>query len=433
MLVGTAWENITPDHPLPLMGQMYERIAEYTRDPLTANAVVFDDGRRRVAVVSVDVCVLADEFLRSVQEACSRAHAITAEDVIIAATHTHVGPLTTDRFIGTADSDYMAKLHAHLVSAVGRALADCEECELFTGAGYAEQMGWNRRGMRRDGSCHMYWGSWKEDFVRLEGPRDGQVPVLFARKVDGPIKVVVTSFATHPNSLEHGTFYSADVPGEVRRVLRGALGEDVGVVYLTGAAGNTAPSIMENNPDHRQPWRNESGVVRSGWYLGGEILKVIAQQIDPMAEPVVHHAWAQLDIPMREWDSWCDPADYTGGMREYFEDSRKRWAEIMAESNPVPVRVHAVRVGDAAICFNPAELYVEFGLAIKQRSPAQVTLVSELSDGYCGYVPIPEGIRHGGYSAASSSNTRLLPEAGWMIVEETARLLDKVFDGAEQK
>lgn len=168
-------------------------------------------------------------------------------------------------------------------------------------------------------------------------------------------------------------------------------------------------------------------MVRSGWYLGGEILKVIARQIEPMTSPVVRHAWTQLDIPIREWDSWYDPTDYAGGTREHFEDSRNRWAEIMQENNPEPVRVHALRVGDAAICTNPAELYVELGLAIKERSPARVTLISELSDGYCGYVPIPESIRHGGYSAASSSNTRLVPEAGWMIVEETGRLLDTIF------
>jgi hypothetical protein len=95
----------------------------------------------------------------------------------------------------------------------------------------------------------------------------------------------------------------------------------------------------------------------------------------------------------------------------------------------VAIRLHALRIGDAAICFNPAELYVEFGLAIKQRSPAKVTLVAELSDGYCGYVSTPEAIRHGGYSAASASHTRLIPEGGWMMVETTEQLLIQAFAG----
>jgi hypothetical protein len=289
-------------------------------------------------------------------------------------------------------------------------------------------MGWNRRGMRRDGSCHMYWGSWKADFVGLEGPRDGEVGVIWASKANGDVKVVIPSFATHPNCVEGESYYSADLPGQVRRVLRATLGEGVGVVYLTGAAANTAPSIMENNPQNQQPWRGESGLVRSGLYLGGEILKVMASQTTAMADPCLRHEQTELRLPMREWDTWADLSEFGGAMRDYFEQSRADWPTLLAEDNPVPVRLHVIRLGDAVICCNPAELYVEFGLAIKKHSPASVTLIAELSDGWCGYVPTPEAIRHGGYSATTNRYTRLIPEAGWMMMERTHELLNKVFE-----
>jgi hypothetical protein len=289
-------------------------------------------------------------------------------------------------------------------------------------------MGWNRRGMRRDGSCHMYWGSWREDFVGIEGPRDGEVGVIFARRADGQVKAVVTSFSTHPNCVEGESFYSADLPGQVRKVLRGALGEEVGVVYLTGAAADTAPSIMENNPENIQPWRGETGLVRSGLYLGGEILKVIAGQVTPMQHLDVHHTQVRIDIPMRQWDAWADLSEFRGGMVEFFENSRADWPRLLQEANPVPVPLHVLRLGEAAICFNPSELYVQFGLAMKKDSPARVTLIAQLTNGYCGYVPTPEAIRHGGYSATSASHTRLVPEAGWMMVENTQQLLAQAFD-----
>jgi len=44
-----------------------------------------------------------------------------------------------------------------------------------------------------------------------------------------------------------------------------------------------------------------------------------------------------------------------------------------------------------------------------------------------GYVPTPEAIRHGGYSATAASHTRLIPEAGWIMVETTQQLLTKTF------
>ncbi len=265
-------------------------MAEYIRDPLTANAVVFDDGIKRVAVISVDVCLLPDKIVRSLQQACASTGDIDAESILIAATHTHVAPCTTERLAGAPDPGFLDRLETAVAQSVSRAIDDLEEVELFSGAGYLDQMGWNRRGMRRDGSCHMYWGSWKEDFVGSEGPRDGEVGVLVARKANGAIKAVISPFSTHPNCVENESFYSADLPGQVRRVLRGALGEQVGVVYLTGAAGNTAPSIIENNPQNLQPWRKEEGLVRSGLNLGGEILKVIANQINPISNPVLQHA-----------------------------------------------------------------------------------------------------------------------------------------------
>lgn len=427
MLTGTAWEEITPDHPLPLLGQMHVRLGQRTRDPLTVNAVAFADGDQRLALVSIDVCLLPDALVRNLQQACSMATGLPPTAIILAATHTHVAPCTTDDLVGAADPAFLQHLEQAIVTAVQRALADLEPTTLYAGRGYLEQMGWNRRGMRRDGSCHMYWGSWKDDFVGLEGPRDGEVGVIWATNAAGQVKVVIPSFATHPNCVEGESYYSADLPGQVRRVLRATLGETVGVVYLTGAAANTAPSIMENNPKNEQPWRGESGLVRSGLYLGSEILKVITSQTSPMVAPILRHEQMELQLPMREWDTWADLSEFGDAMRVYFEESHADWPRLLREDNPVPVRLHVVRLGDAVICCNPAELYVEFGLAIKQRSPARVTLIAELSDGWCGYVPTPEAIRHGGYSAATNRYTRLIPEAGWIMTETTHQLLNRLF------
>ena len=427
MRAGTAWQEITPDRPLPLLGQMHVRLGQFKHDPLTVNAVVFADGQQRVAIVSIDVCLLPDALATAWQHSCAAATGLAEKDIILVATHTHVAPCTTNALYGEVDPTFLQELETAIIHAVERAIADLEPVQLHAGRGYLEQMGWNRRGMRRDGSCQMYWGSWQEDFVGLEGPRDGEVGVVWAARPDGQVKVVIPSFATHPNCVEGESFYSADLPGQVRNVLRSALGDEVGVVYLTGAAANTAPSIMENNPHNRQPWRGESGLVRSGLYLGGEILKVIAAGTEPTTDPIIRHATSELHLPMREWEPWADLSAFSGPMLDYFERSRADWPRLLREDNPVRVRLHVLRLGEAAICFNPAELYVEFGLAIKEQSPARVTLIAELSDGWCGYVPTPEAIRHGGYSAAPNRYTRLIPEAGWIIVATTHQLLAQAF------
>ena len=427
MRVGTAWREITPQEPIPLGGQMHVRLGERTRDLLTVNAAAFAGSGERLVLVSCDLCLLPEAFVEETKKACARAYDLDADRLLIACTHTHVAPVTVDWLPGAVKPWFMEHLREAIAEAVGAALADLEKAQLHAGSGYLQQMGWNRRGLRRDGTAEMYWGSWREDFAGIEGERDGQVPVIFARRTDGSIKLVLPSFSTHPNCVEGECYYSADLPGEVRRVLRADLGEDVGVVYLTGAAGDTAPSIMEDNPDNRQPWRGEEGLKRSGRYLGGEILKVIAESVDPMPNQDLALRQEILQIPLRPWPEDFDPQQLSPGFREFFAQSHAEWPGRMAKESPVAVPVSVLRLGGAAICTNPSELYCHFGLKIKENSPAAVTAVAELVDGCAGYIPTPDAIERGGYSAYPGRQCQLAPDAGDRIVEATQRMLAEVF------
>lgn len=435
MLTGSATADITPAEMLDLLGQLHVRKARYARDPLTANTVVFRQGETTLAIVSADICLLPDEFVRETQKACEAATGVPAGHVMIHSTHTHVAPCTLDSIPGEVSVPYMTGLRAAIVRAVAAAIADLEETDLFAGEGRVEQMGWNRRGLHPDGRCDMYHGSWNKDFAGIEGPRDGAVPVILARRKNGVVKSIVTGFASHPNCLEGESFYSADFPGEARRFVRenlGGPGHAAGIVYLTGAAGDTAPSIMENNPHAIQPWRGEEGARRSGAYLGGEVLRVIWENTRPLAapmrEPALRIASETLRVPIRPWPAGFSPEKQVASeaMRNYYLAERAIWDGVLAQRE-AEVRINVLRIGDAAICTNPAELYCRLGHEIKQGSPARVTMIAELTDGYCGYVPTRDAFARGGYSAWPSRTAKLPEQAGEMIVDASRRLLQKAF------
>jgi hypothetical protein len=88
------------------------------------------------------------------------------------------------------------------------------------------------------------------------------------------------------------------------------------------------------------------------------------------------------------------------------------------------VEIAALALGDAAIVSNPAELFVEFGMEIRRRSPFHTTLVAELANGYCGYVPTKAAFERGGYETHRTVYTsRLVKDAGQRIVDASlARL-----------
>jgi hypothetical protein len=60
--------------------------------------------------------------------------------------------------------------------------------------------------------------------------------------------------------------------------------------------------------------------------------------------------------------------------------------------------------------------------APRRRSPAEVTAIAQLTDGFSGYCPTIAALRGGGYSAEAIFWCRLEPEAGYKIVERSARL-----------
>lgn len=428
MRIGTAWTDITPDKPIHIGGQLHERIGEYTHDPLTVNAVAFECGDTRVVLVSCDLLFLPDDFIRDVQRRCEAKPGIPAESVIIACTHTHVAPCTIDDLPGEVSAEYMDDLRAKLVGVVGCALDDVEEAAVYAVTGFLDELGFNRRGLHADGSVDMYHGVWNEDFAGLEGPRDGGLPLIFARRPNGAVKVVIPSFATHPTSFEGDRFYSADLVGSLRAFLRQNLGEQVGVVYLTGAAGDTAPLDIEHDRERSRPWYGEEGWRRCGEYLGGEVLRLI-EAANPMPNPVLRLEQAVVEIPIRPYPDDFDPEKLSWG-REYFGRARQDWPRMLREDSPVDVRLNVLRIGDAAICTNPAELYVEHGLAIRRASPARVTLIAELADGYVGYVPTKGAFRRGGYSVWPAETSRLAEDAGEIIVETTGALLEGTFGNA---
>jgi hypothetical protein len=321
---GFASVEYTPELGLELQGQMTRRVATEVRDPLSANAMALRQNDLTVVLITLDICTLDEQFVRETQRIFEKQNNISAAHLLIHATHTHVAPAIHD-LIGEGETNpaFVLRLQEKLLEAAASAIKNLEPVQLFTSCGTLEKMGWNRRAVFEDGTAKMYGHSEMPGFAGMEGPRDPQLPVLFAKNELGKIIGVLVNFASHPNCIEGESRYSADLPGEARRLISQAL-DGAKVLYLTGAAGNTAPSILDPvaNP---QPWRGEEGLVRSGRYLAGEALKTIAETIEPMDNPQLRIQQTTLDIPLKPWpsesDSWFPQGK--GAAEIYYERSKK--------------------------------------------------------------------------------------------------------------
>ena len=90
-------------------------------------------------------------------------------------------------------------------------------------------------------------------------------------------------------------------------------------------------------------------------------------------------------------------------------------------SNTQDAEVHVLRIGDIAVCTNPFELFLDFGVQMKSRSPALQTFVIQLVHG-AGYLPTADAVRGGGYSAIVQSS-EVGPEGGQVLADKSVEMI----------
>ena len=90
-----------------------------------------------------------------------------------------------------------------------------------------------------------------------------------------------------------------------------------------------------------------------------------------------------------------------------------------------PVEIHVVRLGDLVVCTNPFELYCEYGIRIKARSPATQTFIVQMS-GFGSYLPTERAQVAGGYSAIPQSSI-IGPAGGQLLVDKTVDIVNGLF------
>jgi len=430
---GAATRTINPNLGDDIAGQLHRRFCEYIRDDLEANFLYLTDGQEQVLLISLDLATVpGTPWTRETCALLGTQLRLPERNVIMFCTHTHTGPDVLGLLHDSAPSvAYLARLRAALLEGAAEATSSAQPARVGWALGRAH-IGYNRRLCWADGSHSMYGDATRPDFTGLEGPDDPEHGVLFVVDEDGRYLALAHNNCCHATCVENGNFASADFPGEARRLIREALHPQLPVLYLQGASGDVSPWNQLNRKHHD----GERRLREIGAMLAGETLRLLAEA-EPIREVVLRHTYEDLEVAVRL--PTPEALQRALATREKGEEKAGRWAyvldvcgvlrlqeEFAADPRDV-LPVHAVRVGEWAMITNPCELYCQFGLDIKRRSPAEVTAVTQLADGRGGYCPTIYGVMGGGYSGEAIHWARLEPYAGYKLVETSARLLNALW------
>ena len=98
--------------------------------------------------------------------------------------------------------------------------------------------------------------------------------------------------------------------------------------------------------------------------------------------------------------------------------------QVTYTGKTLSLEVQAFRLSsDVAVVCLPAEVFVELGLAIKQVSPFQTTLVIELCNDNPAYIPTKKAFAEGSYETV---NSRVQSGGGEKMVELAIKLLKEL-------
>jgi hypothetical protein len=237
---------------------------------------------------------------------------------------------------------------------------------------------------------------------------------------------------------------SADFWYDARELLREKYGADLYVLPLVGASGDQSPHLMYNKGAEAAMRRRRDLSTRQE--IARRILRAV-EDVFELARNDIHSALPFQHrverIPLPVWKVSDERYAQARARYEAGEDKtdqlsspeyiRWRVSRTMtaryAHQKQDPyyqAELHLLRLGELAVATNPFELYTDYGVRIKARSPAVQTCVVQLTAGCAAYLPTERAVRGGGYSARIDDGV-VGPEGGTVLVNETTRVLKKMW------
>ena len=453
MMSGFAEIDVTPEFGMEQPGGYGKSFHKTLHDPCKVRAVVFKDGKQRVALVGIDALMIDRSFVLSVREKVEKRCGILAESILISATHSHSSGPTgmvqpgqydhASNFVKTlayekssaADPKYLASLEKKMVDVICQANDSLDESVLGVGVGIEDNVAFNRRFRMKNGLTYTHPRPGNPDIVKPAGPVDPEVGVIGVWNKEGKCTGCIVNFACHATTNPGGI--SANWIYYLEQTIRGAMGDDCVVIFLPGASGDIT------QVDNLSPYKNLAGEDWArfvGAQVGAEAVKVLLSMPRGVMLPIdtrseVLKIKRRVPNPKRVAESVeivkKSPSE-VGSTEWAFAKEIVLLDAIIKKEPTDQVEVQTIQVGPAIFITNPAEFFCEYGLDIKNQSPFAFTFPVSLTNGCVGYVPTEEafGPYGGGYETRLTSYSNLEIKAGRKMVQTGVKLANQMKPGS---
>lgn len=434
---GAAIVDISPPKfPVRVNGMFTERTADKAVDPLTARALVLDDGTTRLVLCVVDSCMVPRDLIDAAKKQASEATGIPTDRMMVSATHTHSAPSAMGCLGSRVDPDYAAFLPGKIAAAIVAAAQNLQPAR----AGWTAVDDWehthNRRWIRRPDRvlndpfgeptvrANMHPGHQSPDVTGPSGPVDPQISLLAVETADGRPLALMANYSMH---YQGSPLLSSDYFGRFAIHLGRMLGADDKFVGMMSQG--TSGDLWSG--DYSQP-------AKPGLDYD-TFAKEIATRVAAACRNIEWHttlplAAAETTLTLEYRTPNEVRLNWARGVQTALGDKLPQsQPEIYAleaihlhERQRTELKLQALRIGDFGIAALPNEVFCLTGLKLKARSPFPITMNVSLANGAEGYIPPPEQHALGGYTTWPARTAGLETGAEPKITAALLGLLEKV-------
>lgn len=425
-----------------MAGHFYEVPSEGIHDPLRTKAIVLEQGDEKFAMAFSDVVSMVPEVSQEVRSRFSQIGGLPVSNVMVAASHSHTGPLfgnvVRDFYHRRAiaehgeDSREQVDYSKFLVTKVVEALEEANNSLRPAGLSFVSAhrggISFNRRYHMRDGTVRFNPGQLNPDILRPAGPIDPEISSLILSDADrNQILGGLTVFACHTDTLG-GTLYSADYPFFIQEQLREEFGADFVSAFALGTAGDinhidTTKEGPRKGLEVTERIGNTIGQViarryGSGAFINEPSLAVVTRTLDiPLQSPTeAQLKKARRNLPLLDQKdvNFMDVVDAVKTLT--IEGRGGSW---LADLQVLRIDSKTALVG------LPGEIFADLGLDIKEKSPFENTIVASLANDGLSYIPTQQAFAEGSYEV---TNSCVIPGSGERLADAAAELLEEAYE-----
>jgi hypothetical protein len=241
-------------------------------------------------------------------------------------------------------------------------------------------------------------------------------------------------------SVEGQLYLSADFWHDARTLLRERFATNLFVLPLTGASGDQSPHIQVGKRSEASMLERRQLSPRQE--IARRVVRAVADVEDAARASIRSEVWFDhrvKSVPLPVWKVSDQRFAESSAIVKAGKDNLKnltspdyiQWRvsrtmvaryELQKTEPFYRAEIHALRLDDLAIVTNPFELFTDYGLRIKARSPSVQTSVVQLTADCPAYLPTERAVQGGGYSGRIDDGV-VGPEGGRVLVEEATGLL----------